>query len=85
MVTLTTESVTLQNELAGRTAASLSSEVRPQVSGIVKARTFEEGAKVKAGQVLYEIDAALYRASFEVARASVVSAKATLESAKLKV
>ncbi|HSS02807.1 MAG TPA: efflux RND transporter periplasmic adaptor subunit [Kofleriaceae bacterium] len=84
MVTLTTESVTLQNELAGRTAASLSSEVRPQVSGLVKARTFEEGAKVKAGQVLYEIDASMYRAAFEEARASVVSAKATLESAKLR-
>jgi membrane fusion protein (multidrug efflux system) len=84
VVTLTTESVTVQYELAGRTAASLSSEVRPQVSGIVKARTFEEGAKVKAGQVLYEIDASMYRASFEEARASVVSAKATLESAKLR-
>jgi membrane fusion protein (multidrug efflux system) len=84
VVTLATETVTLQTELAGRTNASLSSEVRPQVSGIVKARTFDEGAKVKAGQVLYEIDASMYRAAFEEARASVVSAKATLESAKLK-
>jgi membrane fusion protein (multidrug efflux system) len=79
-----TETVTLQTELAGRTSASLASEVRPQVSGIVKARTFDEGAKVKAGQVLYEIDASMYRAAFEEARASVVSAKATLEAAKLK-
>jgi membrane fusion protein (multidrug efflux system) len=79
-----TETVTLQTELAGRTSASLASEVRPQVSGIVKARTFDEGAKVKAGQVLYEIDASMYRAAFEEARASVVSSKATLESAKLR-
>jgi membrane fusion protein, multidrug efflux system len=84
VVTLKTESVTLQTELAGRTAASLASELRPQVSGIVKARTFEEGAKVKAGQVLYEIDPAMYRAAYEEARAAVASAKATLESAKLK-
>lgn len=84
VVTMKTETVTLQTELAGRTSASLASEVRPQVAGIVKARTFDEGAKVKAGQVLYEIDASMYRAAFEEARASVVSAKATLEAAKLK-
>ena len=59
VVTLKTEVVTLKTELAGRTTASLTSELRPQISGIVKARTFEEGARVKAGQVLYEIDAAM--------------------------
>jgi membrane fusion protein (multidrug efflux system) len=84
VVTLKTESVTLQTELAGRTTASLASELRPQVSGIVKARTFSEGARVKAGQVLYEIDAAMYRAAFEEAKASLASAKATLEAARLK-
>ena len=84
VVTLKTEAVTLQTELAGRTTASLESELRPQVTGIVKARTFEEGARVKAGQVLYEIDASMYRAAFAEASASLVSAKATLESAKLR-
>jgi membrane fusion protein, multidrug efflux system len=80
VVTLKTESVTLQTELAGRTIAALTSELRPQVTGLVKARTFEEGA----GQVLYEIDSSMYRAAYEEARASLVSAKATLEAAKLK-
>src|SRR5882757_666212 len=56
IVTLKTEAVTLQTELAGRTTASLSSDLRPQVTGILKARTFEEGARVKAGQVMYQID-----------------------------
>ncbi|TMQ22139.1 MAG: efflux RND transporter periplasmic adaptor subunit [Deltaproteobacteria bacterium] len=84
VVTLKTESVTLQTELAGRTAASLASEIRPQVSGVIKARTFTEGARVKAGQVLYEIDAAMYRAAFEEARAALASARATLEAARLK-
>jgi membrane fusion protein, multidrug efflux system len=84
VVTLKTEAVTLKTELAGRTAASLASELRPQVSGIVKARTFDEGARVKAGQVLYEIDPAMYRAAFEEAKANVASAQATLEAAKLK-
>lgn len=72
----------MQAELAGRTAASLTSEVRPQVSGLVKARTFEEGAKVKAGQALYQIDAAMYRAQLDQANADLASAKAALESAK---
>ena len=82
IVTLKTERVTLQAELAGRTAASLTSDVRPQVSGLVKARSFEEGAKVKAGQVLYQIDAAIYRAQLDQANADLASAKAALESAK---
>ncbi|HET7503067.1 MAG TPA: efflux RND transporter periplasmic adaptor subunit [Kofleriaceae bacterium] len=84
VVTLKTETVTLQTELAGRTTASLTSELRPQITGIVKARTFDEGARVKAGQVLYEIDPATYRAAFEEAKANLASAKATLESARLK-
>jgi len=84
IVTLKAEQVILQTELSGRTAASLSSDLRPQVSGIVKLRTFEEGAKVKAGQVLYEIDPAMYRAAYEGAKADLASAKAALASAKLK-
>ena len=84
VVTLKPEPVTLQTELAGRTVASLSSDVRPQVSGIVKARRFDEGAQVKAGQVLYEIDPAMYRATFAEAVANLASAKAALEAARLK-
>jgi membrane fusion protein, multidrug efflux system len=84
VVTVKTEPVTLQVELAGRTAASLTSDVRPQISGIVKARTFEEGALVQAGRVLYQIDPAMYRTTLAGAKADLESAKATLESAKAK-
>lgn len=84
VVTLKSEAITLQTELSGRTNPSLISDVRPQVSGLVKARTFEEGARVKAGQVLYQIDPAVYRAQFEQANADLASAKATLEAATLK-
>lgn len=84
VVTLKTESVTLESELSGRTSASLTSELRPQVSGIVKARTFEEGARVKAGAVLYQIDPAPYRAAYEEARANLASARAQLASAKAR-
>lgn len=84
IITLRAEPVTLHSELAGRTAASLVSNVRPQVSGIIKARTFEEGSHVKAGQVLYQIDPAMYRAALAQARADLASAKATLGSARSK-
>ena len=69
VVTLHAEKVALKTELPGRTTASLSSEVRPQITGIVKARTFEEGARVKAGQVLYQIEPAQYRAAVAGAEA----------------
>ena len=84
VVTLKTEKIALQTELPGRTTASLASEVRPQISGIVKARTFEEGARVKAGQVLYQIDPAQYRAALAGAEADLANAKAMLESAKIR-
>ena len=84
VVTLHAEKVALKTELPGRTTASLSSEVRPQITGIVKARTFEEGARVKAGQVLYQIEPAQYRAAVAGAEADLASAKASLEASKLK-
>jgi membrane fusion protein (multidrug efflux system) len=84
VVTVKVEQVTLQTELAGRTAASLTADLRPQVSGIIKQRTFEEGAQVKAGQVLYQIDAAMYRASYDQAAADLASARASLEAATTK-
>jgi membrane fusion protein, multidrug efflux system len=84
IVILKPEVVTLQTELAGRTTASLAADLRPQVSGIIKARTFDEGARVKAGQVLYQIDPAMYRAVFDEAKANLASAQAALDAAKLR-
>jgi membrane fusion protein (multidrug efflux system) len=84
VVTLRAEPVTLVRELPGRTSAFLVAEVRPQVSGIVKARLFTEGASVKAGQALYQLDDATYRADYGVARAAVARAEATLEAARLR-
>lgn len=83
-ITLEPQPVVLQSELAGRTTPSLMSDVRPQVSGIIKARRFEEGSQVKAGQVLYEIDPASYQATVEEAKAALANAKAAVDSARLK-
>jgi membrane fusion protein (multidrug efflux system) len=84
VVTVKVEQVTLQTELAGRTTAALTADLRPQVSGILKSRTFEEGALVKAGQVLYQIDSSMYRAAYDQAAADLASAKAVLAASKTK-
>lgn len=83
VVTLKQQSVSLTRELPGRTSAYLIAEVRPQVNGIVKRRLFTEGAYVKAGQPLYEIDDSLYKAQHQSAQAALQKAQATLKVAEL--
>ncbi|EGD58000.1 efflux transporter, RND family, MFP subunit [Novosphingobium nitrogenifigens DSM 19370] len=78
VVTLVAEPVTVSNELTGRTAATTASDVRPQVDGVIKARLFEEGSIVHAGQPLYQIDPRLYKASLDQARGQLENAQATL-------
>jgi membrane fusion protein (multidrug efflux system) len=84
VATLKTQPVPLQAQLSGRTVSSLESDVRPQVSGLVKARRFEEGAQVREGQVLYELDPALYEAAVAQAEAALANAQAAVSSAKAK-
>lgn len=83
-VVLQPTSALLFAELSGRTAAFESSDVRPQVSGLIRRRFFTEGAQVRAGQPLYEIDPSLYRASVSQAQANLQSAQATAEAARVQ-
>jgi membrane fusion protein (multidrug efflux system) len=83
-VVLATQAAPLEIELAGRTTAYETSDVRPQVSGLIKARQFTEGSIVKQGQTLYEIDASLYRAAVAQAEANVASAEAMRVTAQAK-
>ena len=66
----------LFSELPGRVTATRTAEIRPQVAGILQKRLFTEGAEVKAGQALYQIDADAYRAVVGRARGALVSAEA---------
>ena len=84
VVILKTQPVALTAELNGRTSAFLVADVRPQVSGIIQKRLFQEGALVRKGQALYQIDPATYRASLASAQAGMAQAEAALGSAKLK-
>jgi membrane fusion protein (multidrug efflux system) len=75
VVTLKGQPVSVISELTGRTTASLSAEVRPQVGGIIQKRLFTEGDRVKAGQALYQIDPASYRAAYNEAAAGLKQAQ----------
>ena len=76
--------VVITTELAGRTSANLVAEVRPQVGGIIQKRLFTEGADVKAGQALFQIDPALYQAALDNAKAALARSEANLSAIQLK-
>ncbi|HZS80504.1 MAG TPA: efflux RND transporter periplasmic adaptor subunit [Herbaspirillum sp.] len=78
VVTIAPERITVTNELPGRLEATRIAEVRARVAGIILKRSFREGSEVKAGDVLYHIDPATFKASYD-------SAQATLTQATLKV
>lgn len=82
VVTVKLQPVTLSSELPGRTSAYETSEVRPQVNGLITARLFEEGATVRAGQPLYRIDAAPYQAQVASARAALTRARSAIASSQ---
>jgi membrane fusion protein (multidrug efflux system) len=81
--TLTSKPLTLTRELPGRITPIQIAEVRPQVTGIVKQVLFTEGGKVEAGQPLYQLDDARYRAEFNSAKAALARAQAALDIARL--
>jgi membrane fusion protein (multidrug efflux system) len=84
VMTVQAQPVTLQADLPGRTNPFQVSDVRPQISGIIQARLFQEGSDVQAGQLLYRIDPAPYQAAYDQATAQLGNARAVLRSAKLK-
>lgn len=81
-VTVQSQPVTLTTELPGRTAAYETSDVRPQVNGLILARLFQEGDFVRQGQPLYRIDPAPYQATVASARAALARAQASIASTR---
>lgn len=84
IVTVTAQDAPLTLELPGRLSASQVAEIRPQVSGIVKQRLFQEGATVRAGQPLYQIDPASLEATRAGAQAALQRAQALLAVAQTR-
>jgi membrane fusion protein, multidrug efflux system len=84
VVTMKPQQLVITTELSGRTSANLVAEVRPQVGGIIQKRLFTEGADVKAGQVLFQIDPAHLQAIYDNARAALGRSEANLSAIRLK-
>ncbi|MDO5059505.1 MAG: efflux RND transporter periplasmic adaptor subunit [Neisseria sp.] len=82
VVTVEPQTVTLSTDLPARLEAYRTAEVRAQVGGIIQRRLFQEGAFVRAGQPLFQVDASTYEASLHSARASLLSAEANLAKAE---
>ena len=84
VMTLAPQSITLTSSLPARTVAYRKADVRPQVSGIIEQRLFEEGSQIEAGQQLYQIDPAIYEAELANAKAELNRAEAALKTAKAR-
>ena len=84
VMTLTAQALDVSEDLPGRVAALRSAEIRPQVSGIVQRRLFEQGADVKAGAALFQIDAAPFAAEVQTADAALKRAQAVLSRARIQ-
>ena len=82
VVVATPTDVGLVTELPGRLEASRVSEVRARAAGILQQRLFKEGSDVKAGQMLFKIDAAPYAAAAASSAASLARAEANAVQAK---
>ena len=83
VLTLATRTVGIVDELPGRTVAYRVAEVRPQVSGIVQKRLFEEGSEVRANEQLFQIDPSSYTAALRSAEAALQRAQVNRDKAKL--
>lgn len=84
-VTIQPQSTLLTTELPGRISAFLVAEIRPQVNGLLQKRLFQEGAMVKEGELLYQIDHAPYQAAHNQAKASLITAEAELVTAEANI
>lgn len=84
VVTVKAQNISVTLELPGRTYPYKIAEVRPQINGLVQQRLFREGADVKAGETLYQIDPSLYKAAYDNTQASLSKAQANLVTVKLK-
>ncbi|MDX9788423.1 MAG: efflux RND transporter periplasmic adaptor subunit [Desulfobacterales bacterium] len=80
-LTVQPQKILLTIELPGRTSAYRIAEIRPQVAGLIQKRMFTEGADVKTGDVLYQIDPASFQAALNNAKAALGRSEANLPAA----
>lgn len=83
-VTLSAQAVPFVMELPGRVLASATAEIRPQVNGIVRQQEFREGSEVRAGDILYRLEADAFQAAHDAAAATLQGAEAALAGAEAR-
>lgn len=81
VVTVQPASLAITTELPGRLEAWRTAQVRARVTGVVQKRLFTEGSTVQAGQSLFQVDDAPYRAALDSAQATAARAEAALAQA----
>ncbi|HZH15585.1 MAG TPA: efflux RND transporter periplasmic adaptor subunit [Archangium sp.] len=81
-ITVHPSNIPVLDELPGRIAPTRSAEVRPRVSGIIVERVFRQGGSVKAGDVLFKLDASMYEVERASARAVLAKAEVTAAEAR---
>ncbi len=82
VITVEPQEVILSTELPGRTSPYMIAEIRPQVNGLIQKRLFTEGAEVRAGQILYQIDPAPFQAALDSATANLAVAHKSADRAR---
>lgn len=84
VMTMQPQAVTVYDELPGRVSALRTAEIRPQVSGIIQKKLFQEGSFVNADAPLFQIDPSPFAADVDAASAALARAKAEFVNAKIK-
>jgi membrane fusion protein (multidrug efflux system) len=79
------ERAVVSAELPGRLEATRVAQVRARVPGVVLKLAYREGSDVKAGDVLFEIDPAPFKAAYQAASATLARAQANYAQAQMKV
>lgn len=85
VLTLQAHELAVSEDLPARVAAVRSAEIRAQITGIVQRRLFEQGAEIKAGVVLFQINPAPFKAEVDSAAAALKRADAVLARARVQV
>ncbi len=71
----------VQREWIGTTQGDVNAEIRPKVDGYLLRRVYTEGSYVRAGQLLFEVDARQSQAQLQQAQANLAQAEANLAKA----
>ncbi len=82
MITIAPERITITSEWIATLDGYVNAQIRPQVSGYLLKRTYEEGAEVRKGQVLFEIDRRPFESALAQARGQLAEAEAQLGKAE---